>query len=291
MSYAVVIPILAKDIAAAKGYFQTVSYFLSKGVPVAVVVNGCTVEEAETLQRFYDTAPKHFSLLWGGEEPSPYPSRNVGLSYFFGGGRGVDAVALIDSDTEAADDYHDKALLAIRPDKLIAGRINTRVPRGISWHLDNLADIGFECFDGYGPPDSTIGANMIIGRFVYNDVGKMKDDVMSGGDADYSVRAKRQGYNVTQHNELLVSKVIFKYSYRVIVEKQIRRSLCVNPALSPLVDQTIAGLRCALHNHLHALEGAATLEDLKPRYGELIDSLFALMWFEGLIANHIDRTK
>lgn len=290
MKYGVVIPILIKDVVAQQGCFQPVRYFLDRGVPVALVLNGGTDEEAVACQRFFEFYPDHFILSYGGAAGNPYPSRNVGLSVMFAS-QEVDAVALIDSDTEVAVDYHDWAMKLFSADKLIAGRINTKVPHGVSTHLNWLNEINFECFDGYAPPDSTIGANMIIGKKVFDTVGHMKDDVMSGGDADYSTRAKTLGISVSHHKELLVSKVIGKYSYRVIIEKQIRRALCLNPALAAPQKDTIHALRAALRKHLHALEGADSLDDLKPRYGELIDSLFALMWFEGMLANHIDRRK
>ena len=285
MSYAVIVPVTATDIKKSPFGFQWLEYFLSRSVKVFMCVNGCSIEEAKAVESFYESMPKEFFIVYGGEEPNPYKARNCGLRAAFAHME-VEAVALIDSES-IIDQGFDSCVSEVTDFMLCAGRVKTHVPVGVSRHLDWLAEHRFECFDGFNAPDATMGGNMIIGRSIYEFLGPMKEDSISGGDHEYGARAKARGMRITPI-DALVFKIIHKYSYRTIMEKQIRRAKNATLAAQP-ASEVIPALRAALLRKADAIGGCASIEDLKDNYSKVIDGLFSVMWYESLLASLIDE--
>jgi hypothetical protein len=285
MQYAVIIPITAHDLLHAPQSFQWLSYFDSHAVKTFVSVNGCSLEEAHSIEQRYERAPLTFHMVYGGEEPNPYKARNAAIAAAFKH-QEVEAVALIDSESIVDEGYH-ACVSHLCHDRIYSGRIKTHIPKGVSTHLDWLADKHFECFDGFNCLTATMGGNMVFGRSVYEALGPMKDDSISGGDHEYGVRAFNKGYLV-QPIEALVYKIIHKYSYRTILEKQLRRAQNATSGKLP-ASQVIPSLREALLRKAAALEGCTKLSDLQGNYDKVIDGLFSVMWFESLLAIIIDE--
>lgn len=284
MTYAVVVPVTYHDLLQAPSSFQWIDYFHRHSVKTFVCVNKCSVQEAHSLESRYCLMPDTFFLVYGGVEGNPYVARNAGLHAAFAHSD-VDAVALIDSESIVHDDFHG-IISKCAADGVYAGRVKTYIPRGVSNHLDWLAGKNFECFDGFNAPDATMGGNMTIGRAVFNALGDMRSSTISGGDHEYGVRAKECGVTV-KPIEALVYKIINKYTYRTIIEKQLRRAQNATKGKLP-ASQVIPALRAALLRKAAALEGCNEVEDLKGNYDKLIDGLFSVMWFESLLADIID---
>lgn len=290
MDLVAIIPVHFRDLFDKNERLDCIRYFEERKVPYIVAVNGCDIEAALKAEEVFLNFT-YIKLMWAGEEGHPYVARNKALQYATRVFPRADAFALIDSDTEISPEWLEVALRTATRDSVINGRVKTRVPRGISQHLDWLSDSGFECFDGFTPKGGAIGANMIIGRNVWVALGLMSEEYISGGDCAYAVAAVKCGFALIDAPSMVVYKVITKYSYRTIIDKQLRRACSADPALLPPVGAVLEGLRGALMRHHDAIaiiEDLAQFERSPDYYAMLIDGLFGIMWFEGMLSRHID---
>lgn len=288
MNYSVIIPIMAVDVMRCKGDIPAVRYFVNKGVNTAIVLNGCSVEEAKRCDEFYKLFPSNFWLLYSGPKGNPYTARNFGMQWAASLGQ-TDAFILTDDDCVIEPSYLDVLKGISTRDNIVAGRVKTKVPKGISLHLDKLAAAGFECFDGFNPGGMPIGANMVIGIEAYNKLGQMRDHQASGGDCDYGIRAKDAGIPVIYSDALITHKVIRRYTYTTIVRKQVARATSAAAPLIGTEEQTRKDLAQAMRDHADAL--MAEPYQSPENYAKLVDSTFLTMWLMGCFARHMDERR
>jgi hypothetical protein len=278
---AVLIPVRDKDVAAGE-WRPAVSYFARYHVPVFILVNGpdaihCSARTEPGCKFFY-----------AGKVYNPYAARNVGLSAVFNGSFPADYAILTDADCRPDEDYLDRLaeLVAKQEDRLlIAGRTRTEVPTGTR-HFDLLRAAGFECYDGFTPPDHTVGSNMVIGRRVYKQVGPMRDTHESGGDGLYGMTYQRLGGQVTVGEKLWVTKRVAGMSFKGIVEKQFRRACCFPPAMVPSLESVLKDLTADLKE---VAAHCATPASLMTAYPQAIDRMFKLCMRLGLLHHHLDK--
>jgi hypothetical protein len=284
-----IIPMKDDDVLACKYTDNLVAMMREFLWDVNIVVNG-----PRTLSIIGDGSPLLLgaTYLFGGDRYNPYTARNNALGALFGAYPEVTHCVLIDADCFPEEGYNEalQELLADDPEGklLIAGRTLTKVPGINTSHFNALRHADFECYDGFTPPDHTIGANMVIGRSVWKSNGPMRDSVVSGGDGEYGIRFKANGGVVTVGENLKVHKEIRGMHLRGIIEKQLRRACCFPPDMVP-----------PLYSVLTNLAGSAgTLSELSYRYAEtadhmayadLVDYVFKVAMHLGVLSQHMDK--
>ncbi|MBD3262649.1 MAG: hypothetical protein GF334_13430 [Candidatus Altiarchaeales archaeon] len=285
--YAVVLPVSADELGFCLRDSGLLGYFLDREVDVYVMVNG---PDALDALRFFNkmSQPRiqRLHLCYGGREPNPYPARNIGLRMVMTC-RYYDAAVLMDADCIPEEGYHSNLVSTLNPYDLYAGVIKTTIPDTDTPHFNMLREIGFECYDGYRPDDICVGANMVIGKRVYELVGDMATK-RSGGDADYSVRFKSMGGNTTPRSDLVVRKKINGMSLLGILRKQALRG-----ASDPLhADASMVDIRKRIVDEMSILASRMTPYEDAPmtaeEYGIIVDGIFSLVYHLGRLAGKVD---
>lgn len=285
--YAVVLPVSADELGFCLRGRGLIGYFLDREVDVYVMVNGPGALDAlRSCNRLSPVYIPRLHLCYGGTEPNPYPARNIGLNMVMSC-RYYDAAVLMDGDCVPEEDYHDNLVRALSPYELCAGVIRTTIPDTDTPHFNMLREIGFECYDGYRPEDVCVGANMIIGKKVYELVGEMNTK-RSGGDADYSLRFKKLGGNTTPRPDLVVRKKINGMSLLGILRKQALRG-----ASDPLnSDQDVNEIRNQIVDEMTFLASSmnphASSDMTSEEYGGIVDGIFSLVYYFGCLAGKVD---
>lgn len=291
MDHSIVVIVPIPSSAARQDYWHNlVRYFVHRGVFVITIPNGPDSWEATEFLKGNLLDIKYHLVLNGGDLPNPYIARNSALDTIFRD-PGIDCAVLIDSDCTPRDDYLERLLeiLGDSPrDLLIAGRTTTEIPEG-SLHFDMLRGRGFECYDGFTPPDHTVGSNMVIGRRVWQIVGPMRESVVSGGDGLYGIRFKELDGRVTVGDKLLVAKKITGMTLRGIIEKQFRRACCFPESMIPNPNHTLQEITKVLHDL--SLFTDTTLEYLADDYPVIVDRLFKLMMHLGILTHTLDKPR
>jgi len=297
MTIAVIIPLRAADVC--KTYWNTlVSYFTSRSTPVILALNGegvLDVLEAlkESKEQTDPTWDRWLIPINGGPNHNPYAARNKALALAFDGEHlgTVDYCILTDADCTPDENYLPilRQFIQGAPYMLIAGRTKTRIPKTDTPHFNSLRDTQFECYDGFTPPDHTVGANMVIGRAAYEKLGPMRETQVSGGDGIYGIAFKAQGESVTPAYDLVMYKTIEGMTLRGIIEKQFRRACSFPEAMIPEPDQTVRDLNNVLHELV--LYADYDLETVIEEYPTVIDLMFKLMMHLGVLTHTLDRVK
>lgn len=287
MKHAIIIPTGAKTF----GTFHITLREYLKSAPVIISYNGCSVEEADShSKQLKGIIDGEVLAVYAGEKANPYTARNVALYHAFKAFE-CEAVALADSDCVPTEGYHSTFHKYVQKGLLCAGRTKTRIPTSGKYstrHFKWLAAKAFECYDGFTPPDFTVGSNMMIGRNVYEKLGPMRDTVVSGGDGEYGERMRSTGGVVTVASDSLVYKTIYGMDMFGICDKQIRRAKCVAGEYRFNEAETLKGLRDCLLEHAAMLEGKTSLAELEPIYDQFTDKLFQVMMYYGHMSNHTD---
>jgi hypothetical protein len=291
MLYAVVVPIKDSDLSAGKLPVPILDYFSQYKVNVVLTVNGPDTHEQIVCSEPRLPSRRNIVLLDGGPAYNPYSARNSALSFLFGPFHAtVENVVLMDADCTPDPDYHQNLCAMLEGTNgslLIAGRTLTKVPCG-TVHFDLLRAARFECYDGFTPPDHTVGANMVIGREVYRRIGSMRETKTSGGDGCYGIDFKKSGGVVTVGSNLIVRKMIYGMSLRGIIEKQLRRACCYPEEMVLPVDQILSALKDVLACMAACCKSP---EELVRCYPEFIDYCFKLPMYLGMLSQHFDRSN
>ena len=281
--YAVVIPYAASSFSGFRLQDSAAAYFLERDIPVYACLNG--PDAMNVVRRLQPTPIIGMSVIYGGEEENPYPARSLGMRVAFG--NGYEAVALLDGDCVPQDDYDEVLQKAINRNGLYAGTIKTKIPETQTLHFDLLREAGFECYDGFRPIDVCVGANMIVGRNVYDALGDMRP-TRSGGDADYSVRGRTCGCDTTPLPEAVVYKTINGMTAFGVLKKQILRGFS-DPHES---QHTYQELRVKIANASRLLADRIDPkhpDTLSPEeYANIMDAIFDLTYQLGRFARRLD---
>jgi len=279
MTFSVIIPV--RDVEMYKeetGLDDLVKYFMDRKILVVLTVNGPDAKNIIPIGR----SSRYLSEIYGGSSYNPYPARNIGLKYLFGLPE-TDAVFLIDSDCYPEEGFFEELCLQAKPENLVAGRTTTKVPHG-SKHFDLLRD-RFECYDGFTPPDHTVGCNMLIGRKVYEAVGPLRADKVSGGDGIYVIEWKKLGGSVIPAPRMHVKKTINGMTLKGIVLKQISRACCYPSEMMAPIDETLESLRDDLFKMASVSFDQETLEYYYPQF---VDCIFKISMRIGMLSQHLD---
>lgn len=288
MLFSVAIPLRDTDLRLDY-WMPLVQYFTDRHVKVFLAVNG-PLEWSEVLKSL-NKLPLLAELTYGGKEYNPYIARNYVLDKVFGSrpfAPGThDYLVLMDADCIPEENYLEELqkLLETKP-YLVAGRTKTKVPHG-SLHFDLLRQANFECYDGFTPPDHTVGSNMVISAQSYQDLGQMREEVVSGGDGLYGIDAKARGKTVTPGSDLIVHKTISGMTLKGIVEKQFRRACCFPPDMIPHPDLTVQALNDVLHDLTMAC--AFDVQTVEAEYPKIVDRVFKLCMHLGVLTHHFDK--
>jgi hypothetical protein len=219
---------------------------------------------------------------------NPYAARNAGLRHAFEISPGVDYAVLLDADVLPSENYRNELmrLMAQPGSHLIAGRTMTAIPPINTYHFNRLREAHFECYDGFTPPDHTIGANMVISKVVWQKLGPMRQDVSSGGDGCYGLAWKALGEIVTPGTDLIVTKTIYGMDFKGIIQKQLHRACCYPPEMVP----SFTEVKEALRHEFGALSWLLLDEEaFATNYAAFIDHVFKLGMRLGQLRQHLDK--
>lgn len=292
MQYVALVPLRDSDVGK-KFYEPLVRWLEAHAVKTLVLING--PDRGDSVGLFLNRFGylKHVTPAVAGESYNPYTARNLGLFALFGSGIStVDYAVLLDADVVPEDNYVEeleRLLSGSSGDLLIAGRTLTKIPDESTYHFNRLRAANFECYDGFTPPDHTVGSNMIIGKKVWEELGRMRDTEVSGGDGIYSIEWKKRGKEVTVGDKLIVKKTIYGMDFKGIVEKQFRRACCYPPEMVP-------GFEAVRHELQHSCGHLMWLlldgdETFKANYAAFIDRIFKLGMQLGQLRHHVDKAE
>lgn len=299
--YVVIVPTTLKDFRAFD-FSRLVRYFAAVGVNVQVYINGLTgpdtlaaLQGEPNWSWSQDGLPVPPTLCFGGAQANPYTARNIAMLELFSGyghcyspsGRrlhlpAVEAVFITDLDCSPVDGLHEAILESVstRPDTLVGGRVTTSIPSIKSPHFDSLREVGFECYDGFTAPGTMLGAAMLITKSVMGKLGTFSSYNISGGDADYALRASVLGVPTAVDPRIAVVKTIYSMTLRGMLEKQVRRGACCTTAMLP----TREHLESCIKERAAALSKATT-------YPETVDAVLGLQFLLGQLTQHTDKVS
>lgn len=223
-------------------------------------------------------------VIDGGDEPNPYPARNEALREIF-----CDAshewVILTDGDCLPSDNYVMVLARILAPfwgdghPHIIAGRVETEIPDIQSHHFQTLRAVGFECYGDNLDPVLPVGANMIINRQAWLDLGPMKE-MRSGGDGIYGMELEKKGGSVTVAQDLVVTKTVFGMTLLGIMQKQLLNGYYFPDYAQPPLKDSLELVRMA----------CSKIARIDPRdYPLFVDTLFTLMLRLGNAAYRADQ--
>lgn len=292
--HAFVVPLRDKDLSHTY-WHDLVTWLTKKGQQVVLAVNGPDRVDRIADWEFNKNVPWDPDFLYfldSGDNYNPYKARNRALRYIFSDGwcAPFSYVVLLDADVMPAEDYLGQLHHLIdgtEGELLIAGRTLTKIPMQHTFHFDSLRKGSFECYDGFTPADHTIGANMIVGSKVFEELGEMREDVVSGGDGCYGIDWKNKGHRVTVGSGLIVHKTIYGMDWKGILDKQVRRAMCYPPEMTPDFETVRFKLMedCAAMSWM--LRGDEKM--FEAQYHDIVDRLFKLGASLGLMSKYVDK--
>jgi len=285
MSFAVIIPVRDRDMdPMSESLLELVRYFVSRSVEVILPINGPNAQAVLASPSPAGLPSVYYTEMYGGSSCNPYIARNHALRYAFSHAE-YDSVLLMDADCYPCEGFFEELTRIHSPDILAAGRTTSKCPVGVSRHFDLLAAKNFECYDGFTPADHTVGCNMLIGRKVYDAIGPMRADKVSGGDGIYGIEWKKRGGTVTPAPKMHAEKTISGMSIKGIIQKQLTRASCYPPEMMSSVDTIADNLRDDAFGMMRLCYDQKSLEHYYP---EFIDCLFKLSMHLGMLSQHLD---
>lgn len=162
---------------------------------ILVVDNGSTDGTVQFL-RIYPV-----TVLCRTDIQSSYAARNLGIEHARG-----DVIAFIDADCTPQSDWLQTGVKALQIDPnvdLVAGKVSFRVPRKLpTWHVyDSLNNMDNELSVSRGHAKT---ANLFVRRRVFDEIGLFPEDVVSGGDVEWTSHAVRAGHRLRYCDDAVV---------------------------------------------------------------------------------------
>ncbi len=133
--------------------------------------------------------------------PGSYASRNLGVSISQG-----DILAFTDSDCLPENDWLEKAEKAMTGEAdLIGGRVEV-------FKEDNASDLAYDFERTFGfnqrknveEKSQSVTANLIAKKNVFKKVGLFREDLLSGGDFEWTKRAVKSGFKLEYSDDVLI---------------------------------------------------------------------------------------
>ena len=146
-----------------------------------------------------------------------YAARNLAIAQARGS-----VFAFTDTDCTPATDWIANGLAALEHDEIVAGRVNIQI--GERPTAATLLDIARRHIDqqhrvthyGFGAT-----ANLWMRRRVIDEIGPFRDDLISGGDAEFGHRAQAAGLSLRYAEEVLVTHPTRSHA-KDLLRKQLR---------------------------------------------------------------------
>lgn len=287
MCYSVIIPMTFDCLANKDSWHSMARYFSVRGVRVFLAVNGPSgvFDHGDAI---FDECQNIF-ILDGGEEPNPYTARNAAMkdiTQHYGSSDYEKGFFLTDADCVPCIGLHEAISKNCTEDTLSAGRVTTLVPDINTHHFKGMR--GLEVYDGFKEPYEAYGASMFIGIAVWNTLGPMKEDSVSGGDFDYTYRWLDMGFAVQAEPKMHVRKVVYGMDLLGIMRKQITRGYSRSIKASDDVAQMISDAGDSLWEVASRLRSDITLFS---DYHTFLDNIFSSFFLLGRIARRLDSSE
>lgn len=177
-----------------------------------IVVNNDPVDKCPI-----ESLPRHVQII-DEDKPGSYAARNAGILRASGS-----FIAFTDSDCLPAKDWIEKGVGFLINNKEVF-RVGGRIELIFKSKNLSLAEVYEKAFafrqkDYVSRQGMAATANMIARAVVFEKIGPFRDDLMSGGDAEWGRRARDQGYPIQYVEDCIVyhparsnfSDVIRKY--------------------------------------------------------------------------------
>lgn len=137
-------------------------------------------------------------------QPGSYVSRNTGIKLSVG-----EIIGFTDSDCIPDNDWISNAVTAFEHDLnfvRIAGKIRLYYKSERLTNAELYETVYAFNQDIYVEQDGTgVTANMFSFRHVFEKVGLFREDLLSGGDYEWAIRARDAGYKIQYSNNVIVS--------------------------------------------------------------------------------------
>jgi len=147
--------------------------------------------------------PKNCKIIVEGQ-PGSYVARNAGIKASVG-----EILGFTDSDCIPDEDWISNAVQAFESDgnfTRIAGKIRLYYKSDRLTNAELYETVYAFNQDIYVEQDGTgVTANMFSFRKVFDDVGMFREDLLSGGDYEWAVRARNANYNIQYSDNVIVS--------------------------------------------------------------------------------------
>lgn len=212
MSISVIIPIynaekFLPDLFSALGKND-----FSDGDEVLLIDNGSSDRSIQMCKEQMQLFPGIYRCLSYTEKAGSYAARNFGVRESKG-----DTLVFTDSDTKPVPEWISVIRKTLKPGMAIAGKIELEIINNGLWELyDNLAHLNSE----KNAANSDVAtANMSVYRSDFDKVGFFEER-FSGGDYDWSRRAKAAGLSIVFVKEAMVYHPTRKTFEQILKKEQ-----------------------------------------------------------------------
>lgn len=194
-----------------------------------LVVDDCSTDDTAAVVDRHPIA----TLLRTPRRGGSYAARNVGLAAAMG-----DVVAITDADCRPAADWLERGLAALESEgvDLVGGHVE--VPLSEEPTLAEAVDAARFLHteravreSGYAPT-----ANLFVRRHVFETIGPFRGEFLSGGDVDFSERAREAAFTIAYAADAVVSheprrtaRALMRKAFRVGFGAAQMRRWSVNP--------------------------------------------------------------
>lgn len=188
MTISVIIPIYNAEKYLPDLFRALEANHFEDGDEVLLVDNGSTDGSVHMCQEQVVRVPKLYRFLSFTEKAGSYAARNYAVRESKG-----QALVFTDSDTKPVPDWLYNIRTTLRPGLAIAGKIELEIVNNGLWELyDNLVHLNSE---KNAANNEVATANMSVYRADFDMVGFFEER-FSGGDYDWSTRAKAAGLEI-----------------------------------------------------------------------------------------------
>nr|WP_294941655.1 glycosyltransferase [uncultured Mucilaginibacter sp.] len=164
-----------------------------------IVVNNYTADKVP--ENYF--IPKNCKIVVEGQ-PGSYVARNAGIKLSKG-----EIIGFTDSDCIPDEDWISNAVTAFEEDNnfaRIAGKIRLYYKSDRLSNAELYETVYAFNQDIYVEQDGTgVTANMFSFRYVFDEVGLFREDLLSGGDYEWAVRARNANYQIQYSDKVIVS--------------------------------------------------------------------------------------